>query len=444
MYWLNYGIIMMNPVTAQHPQAGSVTIVGGGIIGICCALALQERGLSVTVLDYQTNEKACSYGKAGVLASWSCVPAAVPGVLQSMPGMMLDPEGPLSIRCHYLTEMLPWGFHFTRMTTLTQVLHAARAMFALHKNAVNLYDQIARKASIAELIRSSNFIYAYEKPEQINLDNLEWRLREERNAKLEILNGDQLREIEPDLSSAFDAAVMLGPQGHTTNPGRLVTELSEYFKRGGGTIEKRKVSYIQPLSDGVCIDTDRGKLLTEKVVIAAGSWSRKLLQPLGLKVPLVSERGYHCTFSNPGVRVNNTIMDVRRKFVANSMEQGLRCAGVAEFAGIESKANQRREKILQQCSKHLLPELNVDQVSTWVGSRPSLPDSLPVIGCHPNHRNVLMAFGHSHTGLTAAPMTAKLITALAIGERPSIDIEAYRLDRFYNTSKLSKDTYYAS
>ncbi len=414
-----------------HDNRKTITIIGNGIIGICCALELQKSGFNVAVIDYQDEKKACSYGNAGVLASWSCVPAAMPGVLKSLPKLLLDSQGPISIRPQYLPELFPWGYQFSKMINSAQLEKSSKGMFALHSNSVELHSQLAQEVGADELIKRSNFIYAYEQQEDIDVQAIEWKIRLERDAKVEVIDGHQLREIEPCISPIYQGAVILGPQGHSVNPGRLVKELTAHFIKNGGSILFGKVNKIEPFSiDKVHLHTDQGIHFSNSIVVAAGSWSKQLLKGINLNIPLISERGYHCTFEDPNVYVNNTVMDMKRKFVATSMEMGLRCAGVAEFAQIESSPSKKRLRALQHCSKQLLPEINENQISTWVGSRPTLPDSLPVIDSHPAHPNILMAFGHSHTGLTAAPMTAKLITALALNKQPDINIHAYRADRF--------------
>lgn len=411
-------------------QSKEVTIIGNGIVGVCCALSLQEAGFKVTILTNHTLEKRCSYGNAGILAAWSCVPAAMPGVLQSLPALLRDPESPLTIRRNYLGKLVPWGIRFARLTNEEQVHKAAEAMFALHHNSVKLYEALLRQTKLQHLMQPSNFIYAFEDETKLHLDTLEWQLRETRDADIQRLSGDELREIEPAIASHYTAAISLGPQAHILNPGRLVDALTDHFQQAGGQVITANVQAIRPQEQTVRLLTDQGERQVERLVVAAGSWSPQLLEPLGLTLPLASERGYHCTFQNPDVTVNNTVMDMRSKFAATSMEQGLRCAGMAEFSAIESTPDKKRLTVLKQRSKRMFPDLNTEHVSTWVGSRPTFPDSLPVIDQHSDYPNILMAFGHSHTGLTAAPMTGNLIKQILCQEKIKTNLKPYQAQRF--------------
>jgi len=176
--------------------------------------------------------------------------------------------------------------------------------------------------------------------------------------------------------------------------------------------------------------TTIGELSSDYLVIAAGAWSHRLTAQLGCKIPLETERGYHMTFANPGVSLNHTIMEGKLRFVTTAMEMGIRCAGTAEFAGLEAPPNPRRASILAEQGKALLPKLNTEEATDWMGHRSSLPDSLPAIGPLPGHPNVLTAFGHGHTGLTAAPMTGRIIAGLITKTPMNVDVFPYRPERF--------------
>ena len=178
------------------------------------------------------------------------------------------------------------------------------------------------------------------------------------------------------------------------------------------------------------IHTEQGIVSSPRAVVAGGAWSARLLAPLGVRVSLEAERGYHVVFANPGVTLNNSVLDGDKKFVASAMEMGLRCAGTAEFAGLDAVPDYRRTKVIARLARDMLPGLNSAATSEWMGSRPSTPDSLPCIGPVPGHPRLFAAFGHGHLGLTQAPMTARLIAAMVCEKSGPIDIAPYRLDRF--------------
>ena len=219
--------------------------------------------------------------------------------------------------------------------------------------------------------------------------------------------------------------------GHTTDPSQLVKGLAKYAQRQGATMLQRDVMDIHPMdAGGVRLSTDDGDIVCEKLVIAAGAWSGKLAARCGEKVPLEAERGYHVMLREPGVELRSIVGSAKRKFLATSMDGGLRLAGTTEFAGLDAAPDYGRAELLRRQARELFPDVNNDDFSQWMGQRPSLPDSVPVIGHSQRHRGVLYAFGHQHVGLTCAPKTGRLIADLVAGRIPNIDLGPYRVDRF--------------
>ncbi|MHA1599693.1 MAG: NAD(P)/FAD-dependent oxidoreductase [Alphaproteobacteria bacterium] len=415
----------------SEKEISTVTVIGAGIVGTCCATYLQRLGLKVTMIDRVAPGESCSSGNAGVLSSWSCIPDSVPGIAQSVPGWLLDPEGPLAIRWRYLPQAMPWLIKFILAGRADKIPAISDALFALNNPTVDLYKELVRAAGINELISESSYLYVYRNLGAANPDNLSWRLRREHGAKMDFLSGGEVQEVEPEISPLYRRAVAIHNQGHTINPARLVQALAGYFEQQGGRILRGEVKHLARGSSGpVIMETTIGELSSDFLVIAAGAWSHRLTAQLGCKIPLETERGYHMTFANPGVSLNHTIMEGKRRFVTTAMEVGIRCAGTAEFAGLDAPPNRRRARILTKLGKELLPNLNTQEATDWMGHRPALPDSLPVIGALPGHPNVLTAFGHGHTGLTGAPMTGRIIAGLIAGKPLNVDVTPYRPGRF--------------
>jgi len=224
---------------------------------------------------------------------------------------------------------------------------------------------------------------------------------------------------------------MVKQQGRAINPGRLGKVLAAKAQSLGARFLRGAVEKITPEADGgYRIDTDEGSHTANTIVLAAGAWSARLLATLGVKVPLEAERGYHLVFKDPGVSLNHSIMDADNKFVTSSMEMGIRSAGTAEFAGLDTAPNYARARVFERHTKDLLPNINTASTEEWMGIRPSLPDSVPCIGAVPGHPRIFCAFGHGHLGLTGAPMTGRMVTALVAEEPLNIDMTPYRLDRF--------------
>ncbi|MGJ3258138.1 MAG: NAD(P)/FAD-dependent oxidoreductase [Rhodospirillales bacterium] len=407
-------------------------VVGAGIVGICTALSLQERGRKVSLIDPHPPAEQASYGNAGVISTWSCVPQSMPGLWKNVPNWLLDPEGPISLRWSYLPKFLPWMLKFFAAGRADRIPAIADALLQLHRPTVDIYRHHLAGTGHEDLVRDSMYVFVYRDPDKLNLDNLEWRLRLERGVPLERIDAKTLADVEPDISSDYKAAVLIKDQGRAFDPGALGKALFEKFQKQGGTFLQSRVHALKPADAGVELMTDDGAKTADKVVLAAGPWSATLLKSHGLKVPLEAERGYHIVFTDPGVTLNNSIMVTDSKFVASSMAQGVRCAGTAEFAGLDHPPDYRRAHVLAGPAKRLLPGLRTDAREVWMGQRPSFPDTLPAIGNVPGLPGVVAAFGHGHTGLTAAPETGRLAAMIALGETPNIDVAPYSLSRFGN------------
>lgn len=407
-----------------------VTVLGAGIVGICSALSLAERGLKVRLIDRDDPGQATSFGNAGVISPWSIIPQSTPGLWKKIPGWLLDPLGPVSVRPGYLPRMATWGLRFLSEGRETRVREISSAMEVLNRDCVSMFRQHLQGTGHEDLVRDSYYVHAYRNPEMANLESLDNCLRRDAGADLALADAADLRDLEPALSHDFKAAVIIKGQARALSPGRIGKVLAEKFLGMGGEISQQTVKEIRPTEQGWIYVSDQGLFNTPKLVLAAGVWSAELLKPLGIRIPLLSERGYHVSFTNPGITLNNSVLDADMKFVASSMEDGLRVAGTAEFAGLDAPINEKRLKGLIRLAGRMSPELNTKEHTTWSGQRPSLPDSLPCIGEIEGLPNLITAFGHSHYGLMMAPKTGRLVADMVAGAPANIDLTPYSATRF--------------
>ena len=410
-----------------------VIVVGAGLVGICTAIELRRRGRDVLVLDRGEPGHGCSYGNAGILAAHAVVPVAMPGLLRQVPGMLLGRDSPLSLRWSALPQTAPWLWRFAGAANEAQVRRAAVAMKALNSCTLARHLALAAEAGVPELVRQAPGLYVHRNPQGIDLvKGLAWQLRQLHGAQVELLEGAALRDAEPSLSPHYTRGVRMGPMGHTVNPLRLVQAYAALLQRMGGQVQRAEVRALQPqaLGAGVTVMTDAGPLAASAVVVAAGAWTPALLQPLGLNLPLVAERGYHLTFADPGLTLNHVVSEIGAHVACTSMEPGLRIAGTEEIGLPDQAPRWRRAELLRGQLAALFPQARLTEATRWMGPRPGLPDSLPAIGAVPPAPGVFVAAGHGHLGLTGAPHTGALMAGLVCGEALGIDIAPYRPQRF--------------
>ena len=406
-------------------------VVGAGIVGICAALALQDKQYKVSVIDRDNPAEGTSYGNAGVISPWSCVPQSMPGLWKQVPKWLLDPEGPLAVRWSYLPRLAPWLVKFFQSGAAHRLPAIADAMLAVNQPSVDLYRQLLAGSGEESLVRDCYYLHVSRRVDGADPRDLAWSLRRERGVPFEVLAPGEAQALEPALSPDIKSAIVIKQQGRTVNPGRLGKVLAARAEARGARFLRARVLRVLPDADGgYRVETDHGMHAARIVIIAAGAWSARLLSELGVRVPLEAERGYHLVFKNPGLSLSHSILDADHKFVASSMEMGVRSAGTAEFAGLDAAPNYRRARVFIGHTKALLPELNIDDREEWMGARPASPDSVPYIGPVPGYPGLYCGFGHGHLGLTGAPMTGRMLAALVAGEPLNVDMAPYRVDRF--------------
>jgi len=415
----------------KKQSVADVTVIGAGIVGISCALHLQKQGYSVTVVDKLQPGEGTSFGNAGILAECGCVPVNLPGFAWKVPRLILDAHGPLSIPLSYSFKAAPWGLSFIWNSRTNKFNLIADALNSLLQNATERHLQQAQQNGASQWVTSSAYYYLYRDEASFKGDNIAWGARDERGITYKLLQSDALHEAEPAVSKQFNFAVSLNNHGFVSHPEKLVKALADAFIKKGGEIqlaEIRDIKFTDNKPTGLI--THKETLPIKKLVVAAGVWSRKLVAKLDRDIPLQSERGYHIEIKNPGITLHNPIMFADGKLVATPMENGIRFAGLVEFGNIDDEPNEAFCHRLFYHAKRLFPDINTDDYTEWMGHRPSLPDSLPVIGCSAKHDNVFYAFGHQHMGLTLAPHTGELITQLISGEQPSVDLTPFSIKRF--------------
>jgi glycine/D-amino acid oxidase-like deaminating enzyme len=412
-------------------MTGQVIVIGAGIIGMCAATYLQRSGLKVTVLDTVAPGKSCSFGNAGALSSGSCVPLAMPGVLRQLPKWLTDDMGPLVVGWRYLPRALPWLWRFVEASRPDAVERSADALIALTRPLFENLLPLVAEARAERFIQRVGQLHVYSTEAAFQGDRLAIDLRRRRGVTFEVLAPQEIRQLEPALAPIFKRAVWFPDHGHCANPFALVEALAGAFLRNAGQILARRVLDLEFNADGAhSVVTDSGPMPVETLLVAAGAWSHRLASKLGHKVPLETQRGYHALLADPNMAPRRNVQWSERKFIATPMETGLRFAGTVEIAGLDAPPNYRRADKLVEQGREMFPGLAGGEISRWMGHRPCLPDSVPVIGPSTRVKNTFFAFGHGHIGLTCAATTGRLIADLVTGQKPCVDPAPYRIDRF--------------
>ncbi|WP_368185663.1 NAD(P)/FAD-dependent oxidoreductase [Aestuariibius sp. HNIBRBA575] len=407
-----------------------VGVIGGGIIGICAAISLLDTGHRVTLIERDAPGQATSFGNAGIISPWSIIPQAMPGIWKQIPGMLLRPNGPAGVSMRQGPGYLPWLIRFLRESRLDRAQANSDAMQLLCGDAVTLYRELLRGTGHDDLIADAMYVHAFRDARNADLSSLGYKMRRQKGADLERIDAADLRDLEPNLSHDFQAAILIKGQARARDPGRLGTVLANKIKALGGQICRETVRDLTPVSGGWDVITNMGTHPFDKVVLAAGIWSAELLRRFNISLPLAAERGYHVSFGDADLHLNNSIMDTDAHAVASSMDGGVRIAGVAEFTGIDAPPNPGRLRALKQIAQSMIPDLKHKTPDTWMGIRPSFPDSLPLIEECKDLPGLICAFGHSHYGLMMAPKTGRIVADIATGTPTNIDLSPFRAARF--------------
>jgi D-amino-acid dehydrogenase len=425
-------------MAANSNSTRRVAVIGAGIVGACAARWLQRDGHGVVLIEPgNPGEGGASFGNAGCFNGSSVTPMAMPGMIRSVPRWLIDPLGPLSLRWSYLPAMLPYLIRFLRAgASPVKVRAQARALRPLISPTVPLIRQLAREAGAGELIHQRGHLYVYRSAAALAKDGFAWALRRENGVVVDEFDADELRQLEPVLSRDYVHGLLVRENGHTSNPFALVTRLVDMFRRQGGEIVRARAIGFR--IDGqllAAIRTDAGEVPADAAIVCAGAHSRPLAAALGDRpMPLETERGYYLMIRDPEIMPHIPTADADGKFVATPMELGLRFAGTVELAGLAAPPDWRRARVLLTQGRRMLPGLAADypadRITMWMGHRPSLPDSLPVIGHSRASRDVIYAFGHGHIGMTAAPMTGRIVADLVAGRPAPIDIAPFTPGRF--------------
>ncbi len=409
----------------------SCAVVGAGIVGSCCAWHLQRRGIEVTLIDPVLPGQSCSFGNAACISASSVIPYSYPGVIRKLPGWLFDPLGPMTIRWRDFPALVPWFWKFWRAGNMERVEAAASAQTQLMRSVFADYDAILGSIGAAQLKRASGAIQLYDTEAEYHRDQWQHDLCARHGFSKQRLTAAELKRRVPALKLHGGVALMAPDWHYLLDPGKVTQRIAGASFADGTAWLQDQVTRVTASASGVSLQTESGRQLrADTLVVAAGAWSNKLAQQLDYPAPMIAKRGYHSQLADPGVSLDGPLMSMSRMFVMTPLADGLRVAGTAEFAALDAAPDYRRADALLEQARRYLDGLQTAGATQWMGQRPMMADSVPVLSPSPRHRNVFYAFGHGHYGLTQGPTSGRIIADMVCAGKPSVDLAPYRFERF--------------
>ncbi|MBB5043084.1 NAD(P)/FAD-dependent oxidoreductase [Shinella fusca] len=408
-----------------------VVVIGAGVVGLSAAIALEARGLAVTVLEREAPAAGASAGNAGAFAFTDILPLASPGILRKAPKWLLDPLGPLSIPPSYAMQIAPWMFRFWRACSASRVALSTAAQTALMDLSKAALEPFLTETGTASMLRKEGNLQVYESQAELDTSLPGWKARAEHGIEFRHMDAAGMAEIQPGLAPRFTHGTFTPGWYSIADPKLYTLALADHFRARGGVIERAEVSGLKAIDGGVEIATADGRTRrVERVVLAAGAFSHLLARGLGENIPLETERGYNTTLPADAFDLRTQVTFGGHGFVVTRLSTGIRVGGAVELGGLKLPPNFRRSEAMLEKARRFLPGLKPDGGVQWMGFRPSMPDSLPAIGRARATANVVYAFGHGHLGLTQSAGTARLVAELLTGQPTSIDIAPFSPQRF--------------
>ncbi len=419
-------------MTREQSSKPDAIVVGAGVIGMSVAVALQERGLAVTVLDRKGVAAETSRGNAGALTFSSVDPHNSPSLMRKVPKWFFDPMGPFSIPARYALQATPWLLRFLAASRPARVATTRQALAALMGFSRETLPRFSKMAGTHNLLHKDGGLEIYDTESQFNAAIRSWERRADLGLSFEPVRGAKaISDYQPGLNPRFQHAIHTKVWQGVTDPLDYVEALGGTFRSRGGIIETCGVNALAHRPEACEVELSDGRTLSAKdVIVCAGAWSHTLARTLGDKIPLEAERGYNTTLPPSALDLKRAVLFASHAFFVTRLTSGIRVGGAVELGGLDIAPDFRRSEALLAKAKSFFPDMNTEGGKQWMGYRPALPDSLPVIGKSPNAPNVTYAFGHGHYGLTQSAGTAELVAGIVLDESPPIDISPYRADRF--------------
>jgi D-hydroxyproline dehydrogenase len=405
-----------------------IAVVGAGVIGLAIAEALVAEGREVLLVDPNQPGSGASYGNAGTIADYAVMPVGTPQVLWGLPQLLFNRNSPLAIRPGSLAQLLPWLARFAQQSLPTATARNSAALVGLLRDAKPLWQDLAWRIGAGDLLQERGCLYLYETDAAFRAAEADMAHRRALGVQVELVSPAALAALEPGLPLIGGGAAFFPGAAFFTDPGEMVQRLRAAAMQHAGYLAGQ-VERLTRQVDGIIVDGPGFRLHAKTVILATGAHGRELARQMGDVVPLETERGYHVEWDMATPRLSRPACPTSRGFYLCPMEGRLRVAGTVELGGLTAPPSPHRIQRLVDGARAIFPDLG-EPDRTWMGFRPSMPDSLPVIGPSQGGGDLIHAFGHGHIGLTLAPITARLVADLVAGRPSERDLAPFRPGRF--------------
>ncbi len=405
-----------------------IAVVGAGVVGLAVAERLLAEGREVAVIDPNEAGSGASYGNAGTIADYAVMPVGSPDVLRNLPSLLFDRMSPLSIRRAALPALVPWLMRFAMQSLPGPTARNAAAIARLVADACPSWLALADRIGGGEILQKRGCLYVYETKEAFRAAEADMAFRRGLGITVDLVGPEVLRQMEPALPEVEGGAAFFPKAVFLNDPGRIVGMLAAHVA-GGARMLRARAEGLERVAGGVRITGAGLRVEAKRVVLAAGAHSRALAVQAGDRVPLDTERGYHVEWDMKVPKLSRPACPTSRGFYLCPMEGRLRVAGTVELGGLTAPPSPHRIAKLVEGARAIFPDLPAPD-REWMGFRPSVPDSVPVIGPSRGGDDVIHAYGHGHIGLTLAPITARIVADLVAGRTPEVEMAPYLPTRF--------------
>ena len=406
-----------------------IAVIGAGIVGVCISHFLQKNNNQVYLYDQHEPGTQTSYGNAGIFANHDCVFANSPSIWRDLPSLLLKKDGYVSLDWMYIIKNFPWMLKFLKNCSYSNVDYIAKSLSNFSYHAESAYNEIFSDINVDEIVVRKDSLYLYETINDYKNGQYMNGLRKKNNIPFSYINKKEIKKLEPSIAPVYYNGVLFKEESFTKSSLKITQKIFENFINNGGNFSKLKIKSIYKKNGKLFLYYDNNELNFDKIIVACGVWSNDLAKTIKDSFPLDTERGYHILFEGRKDLISRPVGWAKLGFYITPMDDGIRAAGTVEIAGLKKPINKKRLELLEKSARNILPQLGKVK-SHWMGFRPTLPDSLPVIGESKMCNNVYYAFGHQHLGLSLGAITGKVIQSLVENKRSNINIDPFNPYRF--------------